>query len=291
MTRSTKFQQFMYPEKNGGITEVTLTSGTDGKRHFVNEGGYGIRLFELSDRAKSAAGSTKSPFAAKIKNGSGDGPVEIMLHDAIGDEWAGLDSSTLVKEIKASKGRPINLDINSFGGAAFDGIAIYNALAMHDAEVTATISGMAYSAASIIPLAADTIRIAENGDYGIHPAWLIGMGNQYEFTDMVDMLVTLDKQIVATYAARTGQTEEQITEWFIGKNNDGTLFSGPDAVTHGFADELIPLKKKPAKTSADASSKRNPSAELRERIAKLEQKNAAAQRMERLEEMRQKRTN
>lgn len=277
MTRSTKFSQFMF---HGEAFDAT------GGKEPINRTYLHNRTLDLP----KGSGGSKSAFAAKITNGSSDGPIEILLHDAIGDEWAGLDSATLVKEIKAAMGREINLDINSFGGLAFDGIAIYNALAMHDARVTATISGMAYSAASIIPLAADHVRIAENGDYGIHPAWLMAMGNQYEFTDVLDMLQILDKQLIATYAARTGQTEAQISEWFIGKNNDGTLFSGTDAVKHGFADEVIPLKQKPAKTSSQSSSDRNPSSELRERLAKLEQKHAAAQRRDRIEQMRQHRT-
>lgn len=276
MTRSSKFLQFFHHAAEQFSNSNTL---------FIDET-KGNRLFELSGESQAAAGSSKSPFAAQI---NGDGAsIEILMHDAIGDSWAGLDSATLVKEIKSARGKAINLDINSFGGLAFDGIAIYNALAMHDAMVTATISGMAYSAASIIPLAADHIRIAENGDYGIHPAWIIGMGNQYEFTDIVDMLGTLDSQLIATYVARTGQTQQQITDWFIGKNNDGTMFSGPDAVKYGFADEMIPLKKKPSK-SAETESKNVARDRLRTRIADISQKHAVALRRERVEQLRTQR--
>jgi len=53
--------------------------------------------------------------------------------------------------------------INSPGGDVWDGRAIYNMLASHPATKRVEIDGLAASAASVIAMAADEIRMAENG--------------------------------------------------------------------------------------------------------------------------------
>jgi len=246
----------------------------------------------LDSRNDSHPGTKAGDLQGQIRN---DGnTVEIMLHDAIGDAWVGLDSHTLTKTIKESRGKKIVLDINSFGGDAYAGISIYNALANHDSEVVAHITGIGYSAASIIPMAADTIRVAENGSLGIHPAWLWTVGNRFALMDSVNWLTTLDGQIIDTYMARTGQTREKVVAWFNGQNNEGTVFSGKECVEYGFADELIPCKtksdagksdsgKSEATTSAGGTP---PAAELKARLAAMQSRHVAVMRAEKIAAMR-----
>lgn len=220
--------------------------------------------------------------------------LEIVLHDAIGDWWAGTDSATLVKAVKACKGKnkEIDLDINSFGGDAYTGIAFYNALADHDAKVTARITGIAYSAASVFPMAADEILISENATMGIHPAWLYTVGNRFALRDSAQWLETLDGQLVDTYAARTGRSTEEILNWFVGNNHDGTVFSGKQAVEYGFADAVIPLKKRKDGDSddplaVDDSTGGNPVLSVAEVRQRFEARHAAALRRDRLNAMRE----
>lgn len=224
-------------------------------------------------------------FRAEMKES--DSKLEIVLHDAIGDWWAGTDSATLVKAVKSAKGKnkEIELDINSFGGDAYTGIAFYNALADHDAKVTARITGIAFSAASVFPMAADEILISENATLGIHPAWLYTVGNRFALRDSADWLETLDGQLVDTYAARTGKSTQEILNWFVGKNNDGTVFSGKQAVEYGFADAVIPLKRKENDNNADDKSNSEssrPSSAIADRLAEFKQRHMKAMRNERV---------
>lgn len=251
------------------------------------------RLF----RDQSGNPVSKAPEAGDLRAEmkETDSKLEIVLHDAIGDWWAGTDSATLVKAVKACKGKnkEIDLDINSFGGDAYTGIAFYNALADHDAKVTARITGIAYSAASVFPMAADEILISENATLGIHPAWLYTVGNRFALRDSAQWLETLDGQLVDTYAARTGRDKAEILNWFVGNNHDGTVFSGKQAVEYGFADAVIPLKKRKDgdaddPMSIETSADGKPSATVAEMRQRFEARHASALRREQLNAMRER---
>lgn len=179
--------------------------------------------------------------------------VDILIHGVIGDDWVALDSGSIAGFLKENRGKTLNVDINSPGGLAYDGVATYNALSQHDAPVNVTISGIAASAASIIAMAGDSIRIAENASFMIHRAWGIGVGNKKAMLDLAAFLDKLDNQIAATYAARTGRKAETMMKMMDG-SVDGTTFSGAEAVSEGFATELIPLKKKAKDGQASLST-------------------------------------
>jgi len=198
-----------------------------------------IILAKTSPRLQEMA--TSETFRVGVRAQADE--LELLIHGVIGDPWDELDSLSMAKVLAENRGKTVNARINSGGGLAWDGIAIYNELVQHDAAVNITIEGMAGSAASVIAMAGDTIRIAENGQFFIHRAWGLAMGNQADIHDYAEFLAGIDRSIAATYTARTGLERQQVEEWMIGKV-DGTTFSGPEAVEHGFADEVIPLKKK-----------------------------------------------
>lgn len=202
-------------------------------------------------RAEVLNQASSSDFKVGVKAEADS--VEMMIHGHIGDDWRGLDSGSVAAFLKEHKGKPINVDINSPGGLAYDGVSIYNALAQHGSPVNIDITGIAASAASIIAMAGDKIRIAENGSFMIHRALAIGIGNTKLMLDLADFLEKLDGQIAATYAARTNRKSETMLKMMDGAV-DGTTFSGPEAVENGFCDEVIPLKKKPKDTGASNSA-------------------------------------
>lgn len=193
-------------------------------------------------RAEVLNQATSSDFKVGVRAEAES--VEMMIHGHVGDDWRGLDSGSVAAFLKEHKGKTVNVDINSPGGLAYDGVSIYNALMMHGSPVNIDITGIAASAASIIAMAGDKIRIAENGSFMIHRALAIGIGNTKLMLDLADFLEKLDGQIAATYAARTNRKSDTMLKLMDGAV-DGTTFSGPEAVAGGFCDEVIPLKKKP----------------------------------------------
>ena len=78
--------------------------------------------------------------------------------------------------------REIELYINSPGGAVFDGLAIYNMLQRHPAEVTVFVDGLAASIASVVAMSGDTVIMPQNALLMMHrPMGLTaGPGNKLQ---------------------------------------------------------------------------------------------------------------
>lgn len=106
----------------------------------------------------------------------------------------------------------INVHINSGGGSVFGGIAIYNILKRHDAEITVYVEGLAASIASVIAMAGDRIIIPENAQMMIHKPSSIVRGNADDMRKEADILDGCQKVILNTYMqhAKEGVTPEQI---------------------------------------------------------------------------------
>lgn len=174
-----------------------------------------------------------------------EGPAEMMVMDVIGDDFFGdgLTASKAVDFIRDNKDRDILVRINSPGGLAYEGLQIYNALGQHQKNVTVRVEGLAFSAASIIAMAGDTIEMHEASDIGIHRAAVVAIGNQFEMQDAMNWLRNLDEHLVNIYTARTGQSRDTIRDMLDGVS-DGTLMRAEEAVELGFADKVIPAKAK-----------------------------------------------
>ena len=106
----------------------------------------------------------------------------------------------------------INVHINSGGGSVFGGIAIYNILKRHNAEITVYVEGLAASIASVIAMAGDRIIIPENAQMMIHKPSSITWGNADDMRKEADILDGCQKVILNTYMQHTkeGVTPEQI---------------------------------------------------------------------------------
>jgi ATP-dependent Clp endopeptidase proteolytic subunit ClpP len=158
---------------------------------------------------------------------------ELWLYDAVESGFA----RQVVEQLQAHRtAAEITVRINSPGGSVSDGIAIYNALRQHAARVVVEIDGLAASIASLIAMAGDRVRIAENGLVMLHDPWIAGAaGNAEELRRLAD---TLDKHrdaMVSGYARKSRQPREAIIRLLAAES----WFSAEEAVAHGFADEII----------------------------------------------------
>lgn len=146
----------------------------------------------------------------RIRNETPDQPARIDLFDEIG--WD-VTAGEFVAELNAINASTIDLHINSPGGSAWDGFAIYNALVMHPAVVTAHVIGVAASAASIVAMAGDELVMYRPSQMMIHRAGsgacVFGNADDMraaaaEVLAMATGLDQIDAQIVDLYTSKSG---------------------------------------------------------------------------------------
>lgn len=188
------------------------------------------------------------PGRVRVNADSGNDEAEILIYGDIGYGWydEGITGESITKEINAIEADTINVRINSGGGLVFEGMAIYNAIARHSAKIIVHVDSIAASIASVIAMAGDEIRIAEGAHIMIHKPWSFAMGDAAAMRKEAEILDKLEKGIIDIYAARTDADRGELEAWVAAE----TWFTGQEAVDAGFADEMVPAKKKKAASSA-----------------------------------------
>lgn len=130
----------------------------------------------------------------------------------------------------------IVLEVNSNGGLVTVGSEIYTALRNYKGKVTAEITGMAASAASVAVMGADKVVMSPTAQMMVHKAlfkWV--SGNSDDLDKASNALKSSDKAIVSAYVAKTGLSEDAIMDLM----RNETFMSAQDAVEKGFADEVM----------------------------------------------------
>lgn len=138
----------------------------------------------------------------------------------------------------------LEIEINSQGGSVFDGYTIFNeiqSLRERGVVVTATITGMAASMASVIAMACNTVRMASHARMMIHDAAHPSPGgNADQLRKAADLLDGISEDIAGIYAGRTGKPVDEIRAMM----KKETWMNADEAIANGFADEVISNKAK-----------------------------------------------
>lgn len=164
--------------------------------------------------------------------------AEIYIFGNIGDSWSedGVVASSFVRDLSDVDATSIKLRINSYGGSVTDGLAIYNALRRHKANVQVHVEGVAISCASYIAMAGDTVTMAENAQMMIHAPWTVAGGNAVDLRAQADILDRYAQAMAGAYAAKSGKpVAEALALITDGKDH---WFSAAEAVAAGFADRI-----------------------------------------------------
>lgn len=167
-----------------------------------------------------------------IDNKAGTKTVSIDIFEEIG-MW-GVTAKDFVAELKDLDAEAIQLNVNSPGGDVFDGIAILNALRSHPAKITATVQGLAASAASFLIMGADEVVMARNSELMIHDAIGLVMGGADDMKAMAASLTRVSENIASIYADKAGG---DVKAWRKAMAAE-TWYSADEAVTAGLADRV-----------------------------------------------------
>ena len=176
----------------------------------------------------------------RIVKSAAKSAAEIMIYGDIGDSWfaESVTANQFVKDLKALDVKDITIRINSYGGSVTDGIAIYNALRRHGAVITTAIDGAAYSIASLIAMAGDTVEMADNAMLMVHAPWSGVVGNSAEMRKRADMLDKWAEAMNASYQrGGKGPSQEQISTLLT--DGEDHWYSAAEAADLGFVDSVV----------------------------------------------------
>jgi ATP-dependent protease ClpP protease subunit len=163
---------------------------------------------------------------------------EILLYGSVGGSWWDEEYFTAsgVRDQLAGMSGDITVRINSGGGIATEGQAIYTALKDYPGAVTVIIDSVAASAASLIAMAGDVIRVRMGAWLLIHdPAQMYthGRGTEEEHRKVAEMLSVVGNAYAEIYASRANISIEEARSIMRAE----TVMDGARAVELGFADE------------------------------------------------------
>jgi ATP-dependent Clp protease, protease subunit len=176
-------------------------------------------------------------------------PAEISIYDTIGeDPWTGggWTARRMAGVLRNVAGRDVTVAINSPGGDVFEGIAIYNQLREHKARVNVRVMGLAASAASLIAMAGDDIRMGRGAMMMVHNAWGIAIGNRHDMRAAAAVLEPIDDAMADIYAARSGAKKKRMADMMDAE----TWMSAAQAVENGLADGVLDDDPSPAQAAA-----------------------------------------
>jgi ATP-dependent protease ClpP protease subunit len=207
----------------------------------------------------------------RVENAAAPDVLEILVYDTIGEDfWTGegLRAKDVHAALKSSKAKEIHLSVNSFGGDSFEGVAIYNLLrqrADKGTRITATVQGVAASAASVIVAAADYVEVPANAALMIHEASSYASGNARDLEERAKLLRQVNETIADTYVTSSSRRGFPLArESVLTMMTEETWMFGEDAVKQGFADVSTPALE--AAASVDVSVVRR-AIEARQRAA------------------------
>lgn len=155
------------------------------------------------------------------------------------------DVKNVIAEL-TDENEELKVIINSPGGDVQAGQEIYSILKDIKNPVTINVQSMAASAASMIAMAGDTVRMSPVSLLMIHNASTCTSGDYRDMQHTADVLQTVNTAIMQAYIAKTGKTEDELREMM----DKETWLTANQCLEAGFADEIIKDEKQSIITNA-----------------------------------------
>lgn len=140
------------------------------------------------------------------------------------------DAYGIVKELREIEASTINVHINSYGGDVSEGLAIYNTLKNHKAQIVTICDGFACSAASVIFMAGDTRIMNEASLLMIHNPWTYARGNAEDFRKQAEDLDKIAQASINAYMSKVNISEDEVKQLL----NDETWITAQEGLDMGF---------------------------------------------------------
>ena len=155
------------------------------------------------------------------------------------------DVKNVIAEL-TDENEELKVIINSPGGDVQAGQEIYSILKDIKNPVTINVQSIAASAASMIAMAGDTVKMSPVALLMIHNASTCTSGDYRDMQHTADVLQTVNTAIMQAYIAKTGKTEDELKDMM----DRETWLTANQCIEHGFADEIIKDEKQSIITNA-----------------------------------------
>lgn len=187
---------------------------------------------QLVEEVAAAGVLASAPGGVSVIVNAAATSAEMYLTGEVGFDITAVGVLAALRQVPASAA--VTVRINSGGGSAFEGIAIFNALRRAPQTKLVVVEALAASAGSLIAMAGDRIEMPSNSFLMIHRAWALAIGNRNVMTDLAALLDRVDGAQADTYSARSGQDRDVIVQAM----DTETWFTADEAVAFGLADAV-----------------------------------------------------
>jgi len=179
----------------------------------------------MINRNRAQAGVRIEPMA------EGDELATISIMGEIGYDVTAEDVFAAVAQ---AQGKPLMVNVFSYGGDAAQGLAINQILSLHPAHVTTNVLGVAASAGSVIAMAGDERIVPANGAVMVHNPWGMAIGDEDAMLRAAAELRGMKEAYLYTYANATGRPVDELKPYL----SEERWIYGEEAVALGFATKV-----------------------------------------------------
>ena len=164
--------------------------------------------------------------------------VHIDITGDIGD-W-GVNAESFIGELRSANGKDLILNISSLGGSVNDALQIHDYLASYSGKVTAKITGLTASSATIIAMGAKEVLMSENALFLIHNVWTpMTAGNAEDLENEAESLRQIDELLINIYKKKTKRAASTIKKLMA----EERWMDAEEALRLGFIDKTyVPSK-------------------------------------------------
>lgn len=182
-------------------------------------------------------------------SGAANGTTEVWIHGYIGESLFSESTSAkdFVNTLSQVKSKQVKVFLNSRGGSVVDGIAIFNALVSHSAEITTVNMGSAMSIAALILQAGDKRLSFGNAITMVHDSSTGMYGNAKEHRKTADVLDKFNALIATTFESK-GVSKHDIQAMMDGNDH---YYTATEAQEMGLIDEVTDHLSVSASVSGD----------------------------------------
>ncbi|MEN6522356.1 MAG: head maturation protease, ClpP-related [Anaerolineaceae bacterium] len=153
---------------------------------------------------------------------------------------------------KHGNGNPIIVRINSYGGDVIAASLMRTMLMEYPGKVTVQIDGIAASAATVVALGGDLVRIQDTAYFMIHDplvTFFYASLNIEDLNQLVTQLSAIKAGIVNAYEGKTGLSRDKLSKLMSAE----TWMDANEAKAKGFVDEVITGSEKKAALPQNAA--------------------------------------